>query len=403
LDKDGNLIPDEEYLENEYIKNILANPLAKKFDNIYKNFDYRNAEELSNIITGYGKHFKFAQLFDVMKCSELNPLTTGKKVRMLYLPLISRYADMITLEARVDFSKGNYEAGLTRLYQLILFSMDLYSGSTRLGEAHMALRCFSKTCQEIIPLLLSRDISFNSLAPYEAECLAAFGNFKPGLFPIYYDSPPEEGPVQLPMLQSFENLINTALNKFKPSVVFKKEYFSLVKSYDDIYDTINMEKTGYHLYGKLRFWQHWFSVNRYFYKEGMEFYRGLFEQMKYMGDMHLKKDFINDYFNKHVTNNNIITADIPRIAADLNAARVFGKLVLIIHAINQYGIDSKEFLNLKGSDAFINEISGDKFEISVEGEECSIMLGKSFKLDLKKIKYGEGHKKILKSFQSFEK
>jgi hypothetical protein len=31
------------------------------------------------------------------------------------------------------------------------------------------------------------------------------------------------------------------------------------------------------------------------------------------------------------------------------------------------------------------------------------MLDKSFKLDLKKIKYGDGHKKILKSFQYFEK
>ena len=47
----------------------------------------------------------------------------------------------------------------------------------------------------------------------------------------------------------------------------------------------------------------------------------------------------------------------------------------------------KEFLNLKGTDWFLNELSGDKFEISGEGETCSIMLDKTFKLDLKKINY----------------
>jgi len=392
--------------------NATSSPKVKKLVEISNNFSYIDMGELKNIIADNSQYFNYNQLFDAVKCSKLDSYITGKQ--MLSLPMVLQYADMIVLEARVDFWEGNYEAGLTKLYHFMIFTMDLFAGSTHLQEQEAALSCFNKMCREMIPLLLSCEICSNSLAPFETECLSVFGNFKEGLFPLSYDLPPGEDESEeilnlynrFPIIYALEKLLQTALTKFEPQTIFYKEYLNLVKNYDDIYGFFGITKSNYHLYGKLGFWEQWFSLNRYFYKEGIEFYRGLFDGMKYIRDMYDKSIFIDDYFKKHGIDRgggNILIADVPRSGFSLNVSRTFAKVVLIILTIHTYGLDSKEFLNLKGTDGFLNELSGDKFEISGEGEECSIMLDKTFKLDLKKIKYAEGHKKILKSFEYFQK
>lgn len=266
----------------------------------------------------------------------------------------------------------------------------------------------------MIPLLLSCDICSNSLDPFEAECLSMFGNFKQGLIPFAYDLPPAADEVEetlslykrFPIFQLIEKLLHTALNRFESRTIFYKEYLNLIKNYDDIYNTFGMTESNYYIYGKLRFWEQWFSINRYFYKEGIEFYLGLFAGMKYIQDMHKMSIYINDYFKDNITDGsdgNQLISDVTRSAYTLNASRTFGKLVLIILTIHTYGVDSTEFLNLKGTEQFLNELSGEKFEISGEGDELSIVLDKDFKLDLKKINYSPGHKQILKSFQFVEK
>jgi serine/threonine protein kinase len=388
------------------------NPKVKNLVKKNNNFSYSGIGELKKIIADNSQYFNYNQLFAAIKCSKLDSYITGKQ--MISLPMVIQYADMTVLEARADFWEGNYETGLTKLYHFMIFTVDLFAGSTHLEEQEVALACFNKMCREMIPLLLSREICSNSLAPFEAECLAVFGNFKEGLFPFSYDLPPAEDESEeilnlynrFPIINWLEKLLQTALTKFEPQTIFYKEYLNLVKSYDDIYGSFGMTKSNYHLYGKLRFWQQWFSLNRYFYKEGIEFYRGLFDGMKYIRDMHDKSIFIDDYFKKHGIDRgggNTLIDDVPRSAFTLNVSRTFARVVSIILTIHTHGLDSKEFLNLKGTDGFLNELSGDKFEISGEGEECSIMLDKTFKLDLKKINYAEGHKEILQSFKYFEK
>jgi predicted transcriptional regulator len=57
---------------------------------------------------------------------------------------------------------------------------------------------------------------------------------------------------------------------------------------------------------------------------------------------------------------------------------------------------------LEGTDAFINELSGKKFEIVKEGEEFFIILDEEFKLSLNKINYQKEHREILESFKHFD-
>ncbi|UCH97881.1 MAG: protein kinase, partial [Candidatus Aminicenantes bacterium] len=253
---------------------------VKKLVEKSNNFGYSSIEELKNIIADSSKYFDYNQLFDAVKCSKLDSYIIGKQI--LSLPMVLQYADMIVLEARADFWEGNYEAGLTKLYHFMIFTMDLFAGSTHLRGQEIALSCFYKMCREMIPLLLSCEICSNSLAPFQAECLSVFGNFKEGLFPVAYDTPPgeDEGDETLnlynrfPIIDSIEKLLQTALTKFEPKPIFYKEYLHLVKNYDNIYGSFGMTKSNYHLYGKMRFWEQWFSLNRYFYKEGIEFYQG---------------------------------------------------------------------------------------------------------------------------------
>jgi hypothetical protein len=332
---------------------------------------------------------------------------------MLNLSLIDRYAAVTSLKARLDFWQGNYEAGLTRLYHFMIFAMDLYTGSTRLQEQETALACFKQMCLEMIPLLLSYEIYPDALAPYQVECLAVFGNYKKELFTFSNDLPPGESEAEppaglhlrFPIMHSIEQLIQTALSQFEPRTIFYKEYLNLVKNYGDIYSIVGLTPSDYHIYGKLRFWEQWFSINRYFYKEGIEFYRDLFEGMKYIRDMHDKSIYINDYFEKHTAagETGLIISKVHRSAYTLTVSRTLGKLAAIVSLINTKGMESTEFLTLKGTNEFIDELTGNKFEIVGEGEERAIILDKNFKLGLKKIHYGENHKRILDSFAYFKK
>ncbi|NIO87687.1 MAG: protein kinase [Candidatus Aminicenantes bacterium] len=380
-----------------------------EFDKIAIGFEYGNVDDLNDFIGKYEKHFQFDPLREAVKCSKLNSFADAELKRMppLHLPMVRRYADMVAIKARVDFCEGNYEEGLDKLHHFMIFTMDLFAGSTRLAEQQMALSCFNKICQELIPLLLSRDISLNTLSPYELECLAVFGNFKPGLFPFSddYNTPPEQERINLPTLHSFETLIVAALNKFESEPILYSENLNLVKNYQNIYDTMGMGKNDYYIYGKLKFLKHWFSINRYFYKKGIEFYQGLLEYMKGIGGMRDRSVTIANYYKEHSPVSNILIADLPRAALELNKSRTLGKLILIINTINRHGIESKEFSDLKGTDRFINELTGNNFEIIEEGPFSSVILDKDkdFKLPLKKINYEEDHKKILQYLRQFEK
>jgi serine/threonine protein kinase len=378
-----------------------------EFDKIATGFEYGNIDNLNDFIGKYEKYFRFDRLFAAVRCSTLNSFadTELKRIPPLHLPMVQRYADMITMKARVDFYEGNYEEGLDKLHHFMIFTMDLFTGSTRLTEQQMALSCFNRICRELIPLLLCRDISLNTLSPYELECLAVFGNFKPGLFLFSddYNSPLEQESIDLPTLHSIEILIIAALNKFEAEPILNGENLKLVENYRDIHGSMGMTAEEYYIYGKLKFYEHWFSINRYFYKEGIEFYRRLSERMELTRDMHDRSAIVAKYFGEYFSAGNILVADLHRAALALNVSRTLGKLILIINTINQKGMDSKEFSDLKGTDRFKNELTGNNFEIIEEGPFPSIILDKDFKLDLKKINYEEDHKNLLQFLRKFEK
>ena len=389
--------------EGDKLHKIPVESLNKEIGDAARLLNYQSIDELKAIIAKHEKVFSFQRLEEALHCSQLDTHAFEEQSQKLDTAMMLHCADLVALQARVDFWEGNYEQGLTRLFHFMIFSMDLFTASTQLQEEQAALTGFTKMCRELVPLLLSREIASETLPPFKTECLAVFGNFKEGLLPDTYDAPPEEEKIDLPVLASIENLLKTALNKFEPHPVFYKEYLNLANNYNEIHAAMGMSKSDYHLFGKLRFWEQWFSMNRYFYKGGIGFYLELLDGMKIIRDMHDKSNYINDYFQRHGANEKIITVNAPRMLFMLNAARTSAKLAVIICDMNRYGRESREFGDLKGTDIFINDLSGDRFEITKPGGTgaAAIVLDKNARLDLEKINYGETHKKILESFTYF--
>lgn len=389
---------------DDYVRNVMENPPQQVMDKIVNGMEYANPEELKQFPANYGKYYKYDRLEEAVKTSKLDAYNDLLKGRMLNLPMVQKYADMLTVTARVDFMERKYETGVDKLFNLMVFGIDLFSASTTRAEHEAALNCFNKVCRELIPLLLSRELDTGSLLPYERNSLAAFGKIDRRLSPVVFNAPPvpeETLTAVRAKLGAFEKLIDAALKKFEPYPIFYKEYLGLGKKSENIYNTLDLTESDYHLYKKVFYWKHWFSVNRYFHKEGIALYLGLFERIKHTRDMHDKSNIIADYFTEHIKGDNPIITNVPRAAFILNASRTLGKLVTILSAVDQYGLDSMEFLNLKGTDLFINELSGNRFEITGEDGGHSIVLDGNITLDLKKIDYSTDHQRILKLLKDF--
>jgi len=363
------------------------------------NQDYQNSEDLKQLIAKLEKKYHFSGLLGGLKCAYLDSRVQGKGGERLEPSRIVQAARLVALRARSNILDGNYMAGLEKLHRFMIISLDIFTASTHLPEQMAALVSFNEMCREMLPLMLSYRYSSDSLSPLKIECLTAFGNFKEGLLPILYNTPPLRGKIDLPVLPDIESLVRAALVKLDPHSIFYKEYLNLGNENDSLYASMGMSKSDYHLYGKLRLWEHWFSINRCYYKEGIEFYRELFEGMKIIRDMYDKSNYINDYFKRHNGDKRVIKADAPQVLFNLNAARTSAKLIAIVCILNRYGSESREFSDLKGSDLFINDLSGSKFEFvkTEEGGEA-IFLDKKHRIDLKKVDYLREHKKILSSF-----
>jgi len=341
---------------------------------------------------------------EAVRCSELNIYDSSNVSRALDLSLVRGYVDSTAASARADFLEGRYGPGLNKLVHLTVFSIDLFTAAVDIETHRAALDCFDGVCRELIPLLLCRELDTDSLLPYERDGLAAFGKIDPRFAPKVFDEPPvseETKKAAAASLQSVVNLFDEALKKFEPHDVFYKEYLELGKKSQDIYGAVGTTETDYHIYKKVFYWKHWFSINRYYYREAIAVYLGLFDSIKRTRDMYDKSNIISDYFKNNVGTGNPLVVDGPQVMSGLVVSRTLGKLAAILSALNRFGPESKEFLELKGTNLFINERSGNPFELTGTGRDLSIVLGPKAALPLEKTDYRDGHKKILKYLKSF--
>jgi hypothetical protein len=197
-------------------------------------------------------------------------------------------------------------------------------------------------------------------------------------------------------LKHIEKLISLFLEKAKPEQSIYKEYLI----WGHIVSLYGFGGFSYFLYEKLGFWRNGFSHGRCIYKT-VQYYKNLIEGVRYIRNPRDKSVYINNYINENFPKNNRYLIGSSGLFK-LNISRTFGKIALILLTIRKHGMSSPEFLELKSTDIFINELSGRPFEIIAEGNETFIILDEEFKLNLEKIDYKKQHIEILKSFRHFD-
>lgn len=368
-DEEGNFISEEEYLKDEYVRGVLENPSREYFSTIFNDFEYNSVQDLRAFVNKYEKYYKFDELFDALRCSKLNLSQFINYENMLYdVRMMMNYIRMSILMARIDFLEGSFDKGLEKLYNASIFSLDLASCSRYLMEVNFTQMYFNFICKELITFFLSQEVGSKS-------------NIN---FP-------------------WDKMITLSISKFDPELVLYREYLYMGIELEtnrfrpeDYY----VSNISYYFLGKLMFWRDRFSIRRHLYKAG-EFYRGLFEGLKYLQNFRSKSLYMKDYTQKNAPPFNLFIGDSEGRFLRFNITRTIGKLTLIIMTVKSYGIDSPEFLALEKTDNFINELSGRSFEIIKEGEETFIVVSEDFKINLKKIDYQKDHKDILKSFEHF--
>jgi len=363
-DETGKTIPPNEY-ETEYVKNLKENPPRSSRLEIFKEPEYSSPEELKSFVDKFGKYYKFDELFDGLKCAQLNPNKLIQNDQLLYTVFIIKYLRMIVLKARIDFLDGNYEDGLVKIHNSLLFSLDLILSSPSLIGGMVSSYCFRWLYKELIPVLLAEELN-----------------------------------VESKILGNIEKLILQVLEKTELEPLFYREFLWLgtVKPEDWGFST---NKFGYFLYDKLYFWKYGFSIKRYIYSMA-SFYQGLFEGLKYIRDKRNKNIYIIDYFENRAQKKHILLPSDETNIFRHTIVRTLGKAISIIINIKKYGMNSSEFLELKGTDCFINELSGEKFEIIEEGPEKLIVIDREYHLSLKNIRYENQHKEILESLKHFD-
>jgi len=359
LDDEGNRIVEGEYQKTDYVKEFMGNPDIEKFNKII-NLEYENIQDLKNFLEDYSMYFKLNDFFEAIKCTSLNPLQMIKNDQRFNSTFVIRYTRLITLLARVDFLEGNYEQGFIKIRNAMTFILDLSISSHSLIEFMIAAAGFRILCMELIPAFLSDEVDCNDTN-----------------------------------IKKIEKLILLIQEELKPESIFYKEYLYIGNFY-----SFWMKYVSYYIYEKLIYFRDGFSVYRSVYK-GTEFYKDLLEGLKYIRNIRDKSVYMKDYYEKNAPKLHLLLPNLSTNPFRFNLARVFGKLVLVTLYSKKYGLDSHEFSEFKGTDVFINELSGKKFEIISEGEDVYIVLDENYKLNIKQIDYGKGYKQILQSFRYF--
>jgi len=381
-----------------YVKNILISPFAEKFNNFISSYTYKDLDELLILEKELSKEFNFKKLYKSLPLSELNPFSTIKNGKPLNMEVFLQYLKMTRLQARIDFWQGNFKDALSKIYHFLLVSYDLMASATYPQETNAAIQAFSQLSQELIPGILNVQIHLNHFIMY-------LTHLSPTHFiPLFlFRSPKMESQFKSTGLSiaHLEGFIPQFIALLKIDNVIYKNQLHLSKQFENIESLFGIKNTDYFYYKKFKFWNYGFSRNKYFFKNGIEFYKGLMDGLKYASNPRDKIAYITNYKIKNGVNNNPMEKNITHIPLSILLSRLYGKLAVISIKLAKYGYFSKAFSDLKETDIFINDFTNQKFAVSLNKKGIFLEITNSFKINLQPINYSHEHKDLLQTFTIF--
>jgi serine/threonine protein kinase len=399
LKEDGRRIPETEYLKNERVRSILKNPRAKTLQSVSQDVQYDSVWDLRGISESYDRLFEFDELFGAIRGGRqlsrfpdagdrLNPQTPGPE-------MVRQYVRMLITNARIDIMEENREEGLAKLYNGLIFALDLYAAATSHQDYELSLYTFKYLFRELIPIFLSVDMQDSSAVTGTVGTLKVLCLLRPDLFPAAWDWDIKS---DSPVTDRLETLLSFSLNTLELREIFYKAYLDQVRRYGDIFGALGLKKLNYYVYDKFRFWKYLFSIQRRFYKQGIEFFPELLNGLKYIRSARDKNAFFKEYCQKHLGSDNVFVSYLPQVPLQLSQARMLAKLALVILKIKRYGFKREQIAD----DLLADEWTGKKWEIAEAEDASALILNKTLKLPLHTTNYPHDHQKILQTLNHLD-
>jgi hypothetical protein len=244
-----------------------------------------------------------------------------------------------------------------------------------------------------------RDIYLTVIDNFEALCV----DLIPVVLALDIQLKPEE-------LKHIEEMIATILNGISPERLCQQNFFSDINEIKSMiqYKEGNSD-LGYYLLYKFFFYKHLFSANKWLY-ELLAYNKKIKNDFEFITEPQQRLE----YTFKLKKGKPIWIFEIPPVysyLSNLYSTRTIAKLVLLLIKAQKYGMNSPDFLNLKGTDLFINEMTGKPFNFEKDPSgNLKLYLKENEIIELKGIHYNSDFKRnlstlrqiLLKNFVSTE-
>jgi serine/threonine protein kinase len=372
---DGRSKSKEELDQDPYYK-VFDGFDQANFGVFYNFLQYDSREDLLRFRDKYSKYFSFlSELQEAARCSKISAgddLIRYPNTFYYNGVSILWYVKYAIIDARLDFINNRNEDGFRKLHLLLVFALDLSRTGKFLAENLIPALIFKLVYKDLIAGILSNGIDYS--------------------------------------VKALEDIVELSIKILDQLDISKTCYREYIWSGKIFVTNTSREMFGigsgvYFFLNRFGLWKFGFSKFRVFYQE-LGLYKDLFAGIKYIKSFRDKSIFLKDYFIKTKWGIRFgmwaYFADLPSAALKYNIRRTLLKTFLLIYYYERYGLESKEFLSLKGTDSFINEFSGKPFVINAGGNGPELVMNENSQLSLRKIDYAKEHKNILSSLKLFD-
>jgi len=360
---------------DSYERALEAVPVFNGRSRLQYGIDQRNIWEAKSRVDGvrlrqfiarYAAGFDFDRFLAGLKCRRLNPQPFEKiLIGSEFLDAYSRYGLLLRAKARLAMLEKKPAAAIRGLVAFGFIDYDFHASARSATWEKWANIMFIRILKELLVIKLAVD----------ARAI------------------PEEE-------QQLENFLDLLITKIDVHSLFYKQYLEIGKSFLlDSYQLFSDEpKSAYFIWGKLLFYQDFFSQYHYLYRTAM-IYKETLEKLRFIENPAKRFVLLRELEEKNEPKLKI-TVGLPSIYTHFDVAqlRTLAKALRILLVAEQQGIDSMAFANLKSTPVFQNELTGKNFAIIGAGQDRRLQLLEGFAIPFQRIGYIDADRLVFDSF-----
>jgi len=312
---------------------------------------------LQPVMTDLAKKLRLDELQTAVHCARLLP----DAEELSYGAELEGICKLIFLQARANVGLGNFPAGLMAVLDGGYMLVDLNRISRRFDNFRAEVAGFDALFKELLPLVLSTS-----------------------------------GDAASRELPKLEQLARLALDTVDSRIFFNRVYLDDVRmARESLANAFTVRNLNYWIWGKFKFWKDGFSQQRRFFRALRQERQ---ERNRLMALPNLAKMAEYLYREERVGGPGypfLFLARSRQVDALLRT-RALAKLVIIAIRMQQFGLQSIEFANLRHTEVWINDLDGQPFRVSSPKEgQLEVYRRAADKFVLRPINYQTDLKRLL--------